>query len=199
MRGSQTPGGGVTGTKGWLQGTIVGRLVTVRAAARQTERPVSAGRLGPAARFPSGFSSPVRPFVCTPPHWPINPLLPTAYLALPRAGAPFPGCGCPWPRRREAGSSGGRSWAQACGASLASWGGRLWGRSARRYLCGSGEGFRRRVFGGARAPHGLTGGACERGFAMRGPSASGNNEKPKLRAKEGPAGVPALRVLKRTD
>lgn len=37
-------------TKGWLQGTIVERLVTVRAAGRQTELPVSAlARLGPAA------------------------------------------------------------------------------------------------------------------------------------------------------
>lgn len=80
-----------TGTKGWLQGTMVGRLVTVR------RRPGTQSSLC-LRRGPSGCSSRAAAFCLRPPRWPINPLLPTAYLA--RGLGTLPGLGSPWPRRR---------------------------------------------------------------------------------------------------
>lgn len=107
-----------TGTKGWLQGTMVGRLVTVR------RRPGTQSSL---CLRPAGQALPPRPraFCLHPPRWPVNPLLPKAYLARGLghpSGAPAPRghaggrargrlpggrsrlgpAGCPWPR-------GGRS------------------------------------------------------------------------------------------
>ena len=65
------------GTKGWLQGTIVGRLVTVPGSGQAHRAPCVCAWPGWALQ--PGFPS--LPFVCTPPYSPINPLLPVGYLA----------------------------------------------------------------------------------------------------------------------
>lgn len=66
------------GTKGWLQGTIVGRLVTVPSSGQADRAPCVCTCSGWALR--PGFPGPWL-LVRTPPNSPLNPLLPAAYLA----------------------------------------------------------------------------------------------------------------------
>lgn len=89
-----------TGTKGWLQGTIAGRLVTAPGSGQADRAPCVCAWPGWALQpdFPCRLPIPARLFVWTPPHWPINPLLPTTYLA------PLPGSGFHQPCWPEAGS-----------------------------------------------------------------------------------------------
>lgn len=177
-----------TGTKGRLQGTIVGRLVTVPGSGQADRAPCVCAWSGWALQphFPCWLLLPACGLLSgPPPHWPINPLLPTAYLAL-WLGHPCRALVCiSHAGERQAPS---RSRARACMISLASLRREALARGRPRGdLCSPRKGFRpswRAVRAGLPAS-----GAHQRlrRFAMQGLCMSGNNEKPKTaKTKEGP-------------
>lgn len=163
-----------TGTKG----TIAGRLVTVRAAARQTERPVSAPGW-PALRPASpGLLLPAEPFVRTLPAGPLTPCCPPptwppglGTLARPLRGGGGSGPRGPAGARREEGPRGRAPPA-------------LPARLLRAGLSGArGSGAR-----GSAPSHRRP----RAGVRHARPSLSGNNEKPEPRGRRrGPEGARA--------
>lgn len=94
------------GHKGPASGYNSGRLVTVPGSGRVDRAPCVCAWPGWALRpgFPCRLPIPARLFVWAPPHWPINPLLPTTYLA------PLPGSGSHQPCWPEAGSCQKPGW-----------------------------------------------------------------------------------------
>lgn len=148
-------------------------------AGRQSSLCLRLAGLGPAAPLPLLASHPcLWPFVWTPPHWLINPLLPATYLALWLGHAYQALVSISHAGEKQAPS---RSWAQACMISLASLGKEALARVRHRgYLCSLRKGFRmnpRAVCAGL-----PTSRSHQRWgvFTMRGLCMSGNNEKPKL-------------------